>query len=47
MKVPTKPVPNNVPPAVLAPFWRNRRRVNASIAPNRINAVLFKEIVVQ
>jgi flagellar FliL protein len=23
------------------------RRVNASIAPNRINAVLFKEIVVQ
>jgi hypothetical protein len=22
------------------------RRVNASIAPNRINAVLFKEIVV-
>jgi flagellar FliL protein len=23
------------------------RRVNASIAPNRVNAVLFKEIVVQ
>ena len=23
------------------------RRVNASIAPNRINAVLFKEVVVQ